>query len=487
MARGTLEHESGFVKRTANLAMKTTAFLDGFRTRLGGLRLAAFSALILTACSPMHLGEPGLYQLPWPDEKGDYAVRAVRVETFTEPQSLQGRHVHVMVDPYLRHDQISSSTPVGRFTKTKEGLFIPADYISLQAASVHAHFERLYRMSTALGIAAQTPERVKVGLQANIADKSSRTQFKQNNAIFDRRLNSLLIVPFNSSSRSAIPIALNAGVLAHEYFHVIFQEAVLGPLGPSLPVGERITESRIHEWHDHAAVNEAPAPKQAPKPLPPHGPRPELFCDPRSGTNPEKIGHTAYNLFFLRGLNEGFADVWGWAYTGDARFIEKSIPGLADRRLDMQIARVPNREMIEKCMRYEGKVLSESDRASNSYLIGSAFARTLHSLAKELVAEGESPDREVRMEIAGVVARSLPMIGELAVKAEREGKKLAPNAILGSVYKSVLASTRASASSVPACRLLEKMAAADFDPEDKFECASAPTPAPGPTPEGMKP
>ena len=84
---------------------------------------------------------------------------------------------------------------------------------------------------------------------------------------------------------------MNAGVIAHEFFHSIFFKKVLGKLRAINSDSDRLTTAG-----------------------------PELF-----------------NLTYVRGLNEGLADFWGWLYTKDQNFMRFSFAGSNEgRSLDLK-------------------------------------------------------------------------------------------------------------------------------------------------------
>ena len=87
-----------------------------------------------------------------------------------------------------------------------------------------------------------------------------------------------------------LSLALNAGVIAHEFFHSIFYKKVLGKI--------KIAGKSISAESIKTAKNDA-----------------ELF-----------------NLTYARGLNEGLADFWGWLYTKDKDFMTLSFAGMQNSR-----------------------------------------------------------------------------------------------------------------------------------------------------------
>ena len=397
-------------------------------------------ASILPACGRTGdlLGKQGgdVYQLPWPQEDGSYRLQKVQVESLEKPETLQGRFVRIMVEPYQQDGALHSASPVGRFARVKDGFAVPADYATLQAVAIHAHIERLAKIDLQTGIGAHIRWPITVGIQAKVLDY--RTQKVQhNNAIFRRDLNALLILPY---SHGEIPLALNAGVLAHEHFHLLFQEAVLNRYVEASP-SSKPSAHRLCDWSAIAPPSDA-------RTLSEGGQK------PISRDRPEIPAET-FNLFLLRAFNEGFADFWGWVYTGDPRFIAHSLPSeLGTRRMDIQTNELASVDLLKGLMTRGGRVADESQIFNGAYLPGTLYARFLRELTLE-VAEGDERNFKARLEVAKALIRALPALADQAVEAAKQKKYLSPNAIL----KPLLAEMATVSPKV--CKSFERVAVAE--------------------------
>ena len=245
-------------------------------SRAALLALFSLLSLSLPSCGPLSDLESGftsLFQIPFSGSDGQYSLQKIEIKSFDDPTSLHGQYARILVDPYESGGGIESSKPVGRFARTRDGVMVPLDYVTMLATSIHAHMERLHALNVEVGLNdAQVGWPATVGIEANVVNSKKRETVR-NNALFEKRLNALLMVPYSDKD---LPIGLNGGILAHEHFHRIFQALVL---------------SKVE------TKEEAPA-----------------------GSVRE------FNETVLRAMNEGFADFWAWVYTGDAEFMRASLP-----------------------------------------------------------------------------------------------------------------------------------------------------------------
>ncbi|MES2962824.1 MAG: hypothetical protein V4760_02965, partial [Bdellovibrionota bacterium] len=350
------------MKRSQPQDRKTSVRLIAKSTVVRVLVGAIAVSSVLAGCAPEESRfSTKTYRLPFPGEDGTYALRDVELSTYREPEKFRGDVAQVFVEPHESNGQLAGEEPVGRYLKGGDGVLVPADFASLQATTVYAHMERLHTLDEKLGIANAIRWPLKIGVQTNVVDQGRGVN---NNAVYDGRLDALLIVPYTGAG---IPIAMNAGVLAHEHFHTIFQSFVLSKVKESSvvvgkPGGLQSVFEHECSWIDRSVMPMTPAepppvapPAAEPAPAPP-GPAPaqpgpsepkQETPVPGSPTKPAKkppfvfkrtiedeetekaaegMPKRTYNGFMLRALNEGLADFWGWVYTGDMSYIQLSLP-----------------------------------------------------------------------------------------------------------------------------------------------------------------
>ncbi len=451
---------SGFSKSLTTLKKIALAFI-------AVVVLGLSSTLFLGGCSrfPESSGQR-FYQLPWPTESGDYRLQRIELKTFSNPGHLEGSLATILVQPFLSRGGLEGGKPVGRFIETKDSTVIPADFISLQGTVVYAHMEFLHAMDVSLGITGGSPLwPAKIGIESSVVDTDGLIQ---NNAIYDGNFNALLIVPFNDGGN--LPITANAGVLAHEHFHAIFQNSVLSKITLSKrkpgkdkknrdgvvdgtgaeisgemsvensdKISDEISDGLIDEPNDElsahsvracamvrsgdgfstqidaeddilesAQVREAKRSKAIPA---------------GDGKTGREVTPEEYNAFLLRGFNEGLADFWAWAYTGDTNFIRHSLPKHTQlRTLDSEPEVIWSANMIKDIVvSGEGKEL-----AGVAYKFGTQYGRFLRHLAKAQVAGAET--RQSRLAMARVLSDVLPAFGQLV--GEKFDKEFLDPAVL---------------------------------------------------------
>jgi hypothetical protein len=449
-----------FVKQSSVKKSKT----KGIHGAAIAFSLMISVALMSAACGRSSAALTNTYQIPWPDQQGNYQLQPVVLKSFDRPSQLQGRDVKLFVDPYVRNGRLESTEPVGRFARTNDGVNVPSDYLTLQATVVHAHYERLRQMDEAVGAKVSWP--ATIGIQANVSDGAGPIH---NNAIFDSRLDALLVVPYVDKE---LPVSMNAGVLAHEHFHKIFQTAILNRMGEDgtvigKPNGEKASDplglTARCDWNHVAGIREV---IRMPKIL-------GEVLEPLEAPSEKDLAQ-AYNIVFLRALNEGLADYWGWVYTGDANFVAKSLPQIENvRKLDEPstglISVNAKRTTLEKWLKLKlaGDPSGEDVLTALSYEWGTVYARALYEAT--VAAFPEAPKkREDRLVMAKAIASALPDFAIQAVSSQKSGRFLSPN----SLFK--VLQPRLSGKAKDSCQVLLRLSAVEaFGEPPPFECSNA--------------
>ena len=335
-----------------------------------------------------------MYQIPFLNADGSYSVQKVEIKTFDQPAHLKGSLAEILVSPSEDSNSLVADTGVGRFTEATDGTLIPSDFTTLQATAIYAHVERLKTIDSMIGIESSFMWPAKIGIGVNYTEGG---RLKKNNAYYIGDLNAFLLVPYTSTN---MPITLNGGILAHEHFHQIFQLLVMNKL--------RIRSSR-NGVHVCAMSDDIQAQPQ---------PNSDSFKEERQKLR-RSIGHEKYNLFLLRGLNEGLADFWGWLYTGDANFIEHSMVTLGQyRSLSNPIMILQDVDDLVRTLTFAERTPEILDGAV--YDLGMRYARFLKQIAETRVSADKSLDA-ARAEVAQALVRVLRKFGdEVNVRASME-------------------------------------------------------------------
>jgi uncharacterized protein (UPF0297 family) len=391
------------------------------------------------------------FQIPWPAGQGQYQIQNVPVSTFSAPDQLSGTTARILIDPYLAGDALQGRS-IGRFISIGDNVFVPADFLTMQAATVYAHLEKLAEMDRQLGFGAQINWPLTIGLNANVVDERGSLR---NNALYDGRLDSLLIVPYVDRR---LPISLNAGVLAHEHFHKVFQTLVMTKV-------RRSFQERGHKAFDDESFCNWATQENLPE-VPDFGaPSAAQIKDPSSGVTP-----FVYNEFLLRAMNEGLADFWGWVYSGDPSFIGRSLNDRENefRRLDVDTTALPSMEILKYNLSrieqdYKSKASRDAMRISLAYEIGTYYARFMRALALK-ISNGSEETFTERVELAKALAAILPTLGDsVSSQLSKTGSDefISPNMFLSPLFEKLPKVTSS------ACDALDKFAA----PESKLNSA----------------
>lgn len=383
--------------------------------------LLVLSQLALAGCSPVedpavHSGSQ-IFRLPWPDGSGAYRLKDIELFSFRSPDRLEGDAAQIIVDPRVIGRDIEGEAPVGRWIRDG-GRMIPADFVTLQGAVIYAHTEMLLRLDKSLGVASKYKRRSRIGLLSRLSEAPNAPVIF-NNAIFDGRLDMLFFVPFSGKE---LPIAINAGIIAHEHFHRLFNSNVIQPV-----VEELSGRLQSHQFDQRFEFDIDGS--QHTRCLGAHGIRHEAHQfalgylagetiessrNQSSRATPSEedslIPRKVWNQVLLRGLNEGLADYWGWSYAQDEEFVGRSLGKQENdsRRLDRQAISIPTklgfRNSLITVNRGGQPILkSEAGRIASAYRLGTEYARILRGMA----------DASSAAHVRSALARSLTQIASV--------------------------------------------------------------------------
>ncbi|HEX4924422.1 MAG TPA: hypothetical protein VFV50_10060 [Bdellovibrionales bacterium] len=313
------------------------------------------------ACAAKPPPGTALIQMPWPDSEGVYSLQAVAVPTLNNTKTMQGAAATIKI-----HAGPNGPQPEANFVVDGDGVLIPGDYLTLQMSVAYAHLEKLMFIEQRLGLDALLPRPRKITIEYPMYDESGAAVF--DNAFYYPTWDSLVLLPYR---RRELPITVNAGILAHEHFHAIFQHT----LG-SAPAAAELHGLEI-SWAE----------------------LPSVSCgeDMKREVSARAVGKPAGRnapMVILRALNEGLADFWGWYYTRDENFIAHSLPHAGPtRRVVSQLKTLPDEKFFEAISRVE----DTRTLLTTAYCLGTYFSRFARRLA----------DVEGADEVAGRLLRNL--------------------------------------------------------------------------------
>lgn len=320
-----------------------------------------------------------VFELPWySSESQKYEIQKIELKTLTNPKDLKGNAAEVYLEPKYKSGKGFEEKKIDLRFVEKGNLLIPANTASLQLATVYAHLEKLSDLDRKLGVYEVLPRPRKIGVNVKIVLREGEKSEK-NNAYYTAKTDTLIIVPYD---REELPITLNAGVIAHEHFHGLFEKLV----------------------RDSGNEKQVLAAKE------------------------EQVSTSDYNEVILRAWDEGLADFWAWVYTGDDLFMSHSLPEHADvRRLDVKATPLPKKEDIIKLLREHD---SESEQIAISYKLGTLYARYFRGLARELSSKSdEKNSHQVRESVAKDVVAALKKL-KTRMSALSSNAKLDPELLI---------------------------------------------------------
>jgi hypothetical protein len=232
------------------------------------------------------------YLIPWPNAAGQYKLREVTLHTLNSPYVMDGAAAQVYSEQGFRNDELAGRPAQVRLSEV-DGVYIPQDAPSALAVTVYAHFEALKEMEERQHLPTQMdwPRKVGVGVPVRLEDG----RMERNNARYFSVQDLIGITPYEGRG---LDLAFNAGVLAHEHFHAVFQRLFLSKVSDGSP-------------------------------------EPSVFED--KVTVEDNRSDSYYSTqFVLRAWNEGLADFFAYAYTRDPDFMgdSMSLETRGSRRLD---------------------------------------------------------------------------------------------------------------------------------------------------------
>lgn len=397
--------------------------------------IALVSAVLASACAPVEDKPAKFYRLPWLDASGTYSIQDIELSGFQEPDKLRGDAAEILVDPRVSDSGLVAEEPIGRWIRSGDYM-TPSDPVTQQAAAIYAHLEKLAVIDRATGVDTKMNGRSKVGLLAKISESAS-SPIIFNNAVYDGHLDALFVVPYTGDY---LAIALNGGIIGHEHFHRVFQSQIL------VKIREAARNNTIpYGWDETIHCAGGALATDAAGTLTINGKKVETIEKALPDTVSALVPMKILNQSMVRGVNEGFADFWGWAYSHDEDFVARSLGGGEDaaRRLDKDAVALPLKSAFRNTLitlnpATGGPVLkSEGGRVAAAYRLGTSYARVLRGVV-EALASGGKISREVAADkVRMALAQSL---GNLStdIVAKWGTEEIEPDMMLKPVFSKLV-------------------------------------------------
>ena len=360
---------------------------------------AAF--IVITGCKPAPPQAPASgdieVQIPVSDSSQgqvQYLLKTVTLKNIQTLREVRGQYAQFYLSPALVEGRLSGASPIAYFATTSDQTYIAKDALSLQMATLYYHMQSLITWAQDLGISMKSP--MPIGINTNIKGDEA---LQNNNAFFDGRSKAMLFVPYTAKE---MPISVNAGIIAHEFFHSIFYNKVLGPISLKKQgvTSQRISDLTVHSYEGWTK---------------------KAILVQTSLTDEELFNET-----YLRGINEGLADFWAWAYTDDPDFLKWSLSSYSKKRsLSKQekIGYKSDRD-IEVAV-IEAKNISDEPSMTLSnfiYEIGTPYARFLKELVHVKVEHEGLSLADAKRQISQFVISFVQGLSKSALKLKSKEK-----------------------------------------------------------------
>ena len=315
-------------------------------------------------------------QIPVQDSAESYNLKTVTLLGISDLKTVAGEFVKFFYSPGSTGSELTGKAPVAHFAQTG-AIFIPTDYISAQMATIYYHLQNLAAFDDQVGAAGVNSWPRAVGLQTIIKEDDS---YRKNNAFYDGQTDAMMFVPFTNED---LPISVNAGIIAHEHFHSLFYKLVLKSAVQSNKV--LTNAASIHD-----------------------GPPLILKTASKMQTQNSELVEKAqlYNEAYLRGVNEGIADFWGWTYTEDVNFMKWSLPAyVGDRTLTLSDSDIGHYQTTTGIQLQIANFQAESSEIHNSimsysYTVGTPHARFLKMLTNVFANETKVSVGQAKLKVA---------------------------------------------------------------------------------------
>ena len=245
-----------------------------------------------------------------------YKFEVIELLNIFDLTSLSGKFARFYTKAYKENGTLKGIQPRAHFLKTKDGVFVPRDELSMNLASIYFHTQNLALWDQKIGAEKINTLPRKIILNTQINGQG----YKDNNALYEGKTDAIIFLQYTDQE---LPLALNAGVFAHEYFHSLFYKTI------QLKINEHPFFKKMEEKNLVLAKNSKEgALDNAKNPLLTSA---DFFNKGQAllaKTNLSQLSEdSVYDYFrvLLKGYNEGIADFWGWSYTNDNNFIKHSI------------------------------------------------------------------------------------------------------------------------------------------------------------------
>lgn len=375
---------------------------------------ASVALLNLASCSAIFESEAvsGDIQVKIPvsnksSDNSTYNEEVVTLKNIESLKEVRGSYAQFYYSPGLNENRLSGISPLAFFIQTAKNIFVPKDMTSLQMSALYYHIQNLTDFSRSVGLLDQKQTKpFEIALNTKVKNKDV---VQANNAFYDGRSDAMIFVPYTTEE---LPIAVNEGIVAHEFFHSIFYKIVFSDLKKNpQSLTQRWSLDTVHGYEKlwKSQLEETVSGT-------------EVVPISDIAKTPKKTTVELYNETLLRGINEGLADFWGWIYTNDSDFLKWSLS-------EHSLTRTLKKQTIQTYVSVKSilNVVTEAQQLSSQpeeylsdfiYRVGTPYARFLKELV-EIKTKNNSSASENKIQISEKLKEYLVNLSQLSKSLEK--------------------------------------------------------------------
>lgn len=318
-------------------------------------------------------------------------LSTVTLKSINTLDHVEGSYVHFYYAPGSQSGALAGAAPEAQYIRDKDGTFVAKNYLTQQMFTLYYHVQALTDFTAKVSDNLKSNSAFLIGLNTRL---SSNSMGSKNNAFFDGEAQALLFVPYNLKN---MPIAINSGIIAHEYFHSLFYKTILKNFNTVQKAAfDGLTQ--LSDEEEQAKVKKT------------------LY----------------YNQTYIRGVNEGLADFWGWIYTNNPDYISLSLPDFGESRkmvlTDNLVGKYIEQIDIENKVGQASQLSSDPTEFLSGfiYYVGTPHARFLKELTLKISDQNKISVTEAQLLLAQKVYGLMVYLDKLSADQKN---KIAADAV----------------------------------------------------------
>ena len=196
------------------------------------LSLALLAGSLLAACTPAADSGSDVIVLAYQADLGRYDRKVVRLETADDLIALNGSVAEVLGNAEFKIDEkmtsfddliVKKGSSVKLDLKDIDGVLVPADFHSLNMVTAYYNFEKASLFFKDLGVNPNLFGKRKLYYFPKLTIAGEELK---DNAMYVSALGGFAVLPFDELQ--TLPLAINMGVMGHEYTHAVIDYLVTG-------------------------------------------------------------------------------------------------------------------------------------------------------------------------------------------------------------------------------------------------------------------